>query len=418
MGLDVQMTALATVLDLIRSGKARSKPELQRATGLGRTIVVERVAQLLASGLVREGELGASTGGRAARELQINAEAGVVLVFYLNLKGVEVGITDLSGHLLHRQHAESDFASGPEPLVERLIETWNRQLAKLGKTRTNVWGIGGGIPAHIDFASGTLIDSPSLPASWRGFPFRRHLSAPFGAPAWLDTGDNLLAIAELRTGNARDHENFIYVHADLALGCGIVTGGTLVRGAQGAAGNIGHIAAYGGDDALCRCGRRGCIEAVFGGEALIRKAVAAARSGESPGLRRQADIDLAAIGEAARLGDPFAIELSRAAGYNIGRILAATINVMNPALLIVGGRLLQTGTLFFAALREAILHHSLPFVTEGLTIQSVEHPQTAGLIGAANMVLDELFSPQELARWFAAGSPAVASPDPVAVERI
>ena len=411
MGLDVQMTALATVLDLVRRGRARSKPELQRATGLGRTIVVERVAQLLASGLVREGELGASTGGRAARELQINAEIGVVLVFYVNLKGVDVGVTDLTGQLLSRRHAESDFASGPEPLVDWLVETWADQLSELGRSGSDVWGIGGGIPAHIDFASGTLIDSPSLPASWRGFPFRKHLSAAFGAPAWLDTDDNLLAVAELRTGNARDHENFIYVHADLALGCGIVTDGTLVRGAQGAAGNIGHITAYGADDTLCRCGRRGCVEAEFGGEALVRKAMVASLSGESPGLQRQAEINLSAIGEAARQGDAFAIELTRAAGYNIGRILAATINVMNPALLVVGGRLLETGTLFFASLREAILHHSLPFVTEGLTIQAVEHPQTAGLIGAANMVLDELFSPTELARWFVAGSPSAVIPE-------
>ncbi|RYG80954.1 MAG: ROK family protein, partial [Alphaproteobacteria bacterium] len=218
----------------------------------------------------------------------------------------------------------------------------------------------------------------------------------------LETSDNLLALGELRGGVAKQTSNFIYLNADLAVGCGIVSDGRVTRGAQGAAGNIGHITV--GGDALCHCGRRGCLEAVAGGEALLKEAEAAGASGDSPYfadvIARSSTIDIRDLAEGVRQGDETSQRLVAMAGTTVGRALGATINVLNPSMVVAGGCLPQLGDLFLASMREAIYRHSLPFVTRDLSIVVVQHTERTGLQGAAQMVVDQVFAPKTLARWF------------------
>lgn len=286
-------------------------------------------------------------------------------------------------------------------------QLWSGILHMLGKSAADVWGLGVGLPAHADFAAGTLVDSPSLPARWTGFALRRDLSMRFGAPVWLETNDNLLALEELRVGVAKGQSDFMYLHADLAIGCGIVSGGRVMRGAQGAAGNIGHITI--GGDALCRCGRRGCLEAVAGGEALLRDAEAAAVDGRSghfaDRLAQGQPLAMIDLREGVRRGDQIAQGLVSAAGFRIGQALATSINLLNPALVVASGCLPQLGDLFIASMREAVYRHSLPFVTRDLEIVVAEQTEHTGLAGAAQMVVDQLFMPAMLGKWFGAGRP-------------
>ncbi|MCX5577674.1 ROK family protein [Kaistia terrae] len=405
-----ELDSLSAVLDLIRTGEAKGRPDLQRVTGLGRGLISERVNQLLRSTIVVEGDLSASTGGRAARELELNAGGGVVLVYYAQLRHFLVGVTDLSGKVLASHHEICDFGMGPEHVLGLVEGRWHEMLAELGRSASDIWGIGVGVPAHSNFESGTFVDSPSLPANWSGYPLRRALSAKFDAPVWLETCDNVLALGALRTGVARRQSNFVYLTADLAVGCGIVSDGRVMRGAQGAAGNIGHITI--GGDALCRCGRRGCLEAVAGGEALLREAEAAGRSRESRYFAERLDsgaaLNIRDLAIGARQGDEISQQLVAMSGTTIGMALAATINVLNPAMVVADGCLPQLGDLFLASMREAIYRHSLPFVTRELAIVVVDQSDQTGLAGAAQMVLDEIFLPSCLAKWFETGRPTAA----------
>ncbi|RYG86881.1 MAG: hypothetical protein EON59_08890, partial [Alphaproteobacteria bacterium] len=178
--------SLSLVLDLIRTGEAKARPELQRVTGLGRGMISERVNQLLRSAIVVEGDLGLSTGGRAARELQIDAGIGVILVAYSNLTHFHVGLADLTGKLLATRSQRSDFSAGPDQMFSIAENLWAEMVSELGLEAVPFWGIGVGIPAHSNFDAGTLIDSPSLPTSWNGHPIRETLSAKFNVPVWLE----------------------------------------------------------------------------------------------------------------------------------------------------------------------------------------------------------------------------------------
>lgn len=402
--------SLSIVLDLVRNGEATDRPELQRVTGLGRGLISDRVNQLLESEIIVDGEAGVSRGGRAARELRLNAGAGAILVGFANLTHFHVGVADLAGQLLSTRSRPSDFSAGPRDAFAFAQSTWESMLAELEIGREKVWGVGVGLPAHSNLETATLIDSPSLPTSWIGYPVRERLASIFDAPVWLDTSDNMLALAEMRTGVAKGQRDFIYLNADLAIGCGVVSDSRVMRGAQGAAGNIGHITV--GGDELCRCGRRGCLEAVAGGEALLRAAGSAGRSGESAYFARLQEegtpLQVGHLAEGVRYGDETSQRLVAMSGMTIGRALGATINVLNPAVIVAGGALPQLGDLFLASMRQSIYGHALPFVTRDLGIVVVQQTEGSGLVGAAQMVIDQIFLPRCLAKWISVGQPTSA----------
>ncbi len=166
------------------------------------------------------------------------------------------------------------------------------------------------------------------------------------------------------------------------------------RGANGCAGDIGHIQ-FGDSRALCRCGNLGCLEAIAGGYALARAAERLAVSGDSPvlvemraGGRELTSADLqVAVGR----GDQASIELVRSAGTAVGTVLAGLVNFYNPNLIVIGGRVAQLGDLLIASIREAVYRRSLPLATRDITIAGTALGTKAGVVGAAAVVLDQLF---------------------------
>ncbi|WP_214370691.1 ROK family protein [Pseudonocardia sp. H11422] len=405
-----QLDSLVVVLDLVRSGTARTRPELARRSGLGRTVITQRLGQLMACGLVGEGELGRSTGGRAPRELRFRAEAGAVLVAELGATGLSVGITDLSGELCRHHQEPWDIAAGPEATLGRIEALFDDLLA--GGPPVRPWGIGVGVPGPVEFASGRPVAPPIMPG-WDGYRVRDRLAARYDVPVWVDNEVNTMALGELRTGLARDVADMIYVKIGTGIGAGLISGGRLHRGAQGCAGDIGHVALVnsvpGAADVACRCGNVGCLEALAGGAALARDATAAAEAGRSPALsQRLARGPLQAVDvvAAAEFGDLVAVELLQRAGRLVGETLAALVSFYNPAMVLLGGGVGASGDLLLASIRHAVYRRSLPLATRDLKIARSPLSERAGLLGAAFMVVDELLSRERLGRWIAHGSPA------------
>ncbi|MGH7750513.1 MAG: ROK family protein, partial [Candidatus Dormibacteria bacterium] len=172
-----QLDGLVTVLDLVRWGEARTRPELGRLSGLGRTVITQRVGQLIESGLVEEGSLGPSTGGRAPRQLRFRAEAGAVLVAELGATHISVGITDLAGKLLQHREQPWDIAAGPDSSLRQVEAAFDELRATPGNP--DIWGIGIGVPGPVEMATGRPIAPPIMPG-WDGYPVRDRLSAQYG----------------------------------------------------------------------------------------------------------------------------------------------------------------------------------------------------------------------------------------------
>jgi glucokinase-like ROK family protein len=403
-----QLEALVTILDLIRSGSALTRSELIQVSGLGRAVVTQRVAQLVALNLVDDGSLAPSTGGRAPRGLRFTAESGNILVAELGATGVNAGLTDLSGNLLVHKSAPLDIAHGAEVCLTLVEDLFYELLTLAGTSIDKLWGVGIGVPGPVEFATGRPISPPIMPG-WDNYPIRDRFAATFHVPVWVDNEVNLMALGELRTGLARGLNDVMFVKIGTGIGAGIISGGRLHRGAQGCAGDIGHVAVTGHADITCRCGNTGCLEALAGGAAIGRDGEAAAREGRSQYLaevlQRAGTVQAIDVAAAARHGDPVGFELLTRAGRLIGESLASFVNFFNPSLLLIGGGVTNAGDHLLATVRESVYRRSLPLATRELRITRSALNDRAGMMGAAFMVTDELFGRVTLPHWIDYGCP-------------
>ncbi|MQY08028.1 ROK family transcriptional regulator [Actinomadura macrotermitis] len=346
------------VLRLIREDGVATRAELGRLTGLSRPAVAARVTELIEHGLVAERADGPSTGGRPPARLAFNAAGGAVLVANLGQSRGQLAVCDLSGALLAQ--AEADLPAAGEPLP-RLLDQWEALLAEAGLSQAAVRGVGLGVPGAAQ------------PGEWDDACVR----ARFGVPAHLDNEVNAAALGEHHAGH-RDPD-LLFVKVSTGIGAGLVMGGRIQRGALGAAGELGHVPVTGGGGVPCRCGNLDCVEAVAGGAALLARSPAATLG------------ELAAL---ARAGDPAAVALIREAGRRLGEVVATAVNLLNPAVVVLGGDLTGAYDPLIAGVREVVYQRATALATSRLRIEPSRLGDAAGLIGCAAMVLDRILAPE------------------------
>jgi predicted NBD/HSP70 family sugar kinase len=202
----------------------------------------------------------------------------------------------------------------------------------------------------------------------------------------------------------------VVVKIGTGVGAGIISDGRLHRGAQGSAGDVGHIQVVDDPTIISRCGTIGCLEALAGGEALGRAGEAAGRDGRSVRLRAALDqrgsVTAEDVARAASFGDPVAVAMLQSAGRRVGSMLAGIVNFFNPSLIVIGGGVANSPDQLMAAIRETIYRRSLPLATRELLIQRSSLGGLAGVIGASAMVVDQIFAREVLGRWIEVGEPS------------
>jgi glucokinase-like ROK family protein len=403
-----QVETLVLLLDLIRSGAARTRPDLVRLTGFGRARVEQRLDHLIGSGLVSEGELGSSTGGRAPRLLRFVAERGYLLIAELGAHTLSAGIARLDGTIIASVRETADVAEGPGPIMDQICSIFDQLVDEWDDGSASLWGIGIGVPGSVQYLTGTLVAPPIMPG-WDGYSIRHYMSDRYRVPVWVDNDVNLMALGELRAGVASGHRDIVYVKVGSGIGAGVTSRGKLHRGAQGVAGDIGHIEAETNSGAQCRCGNTGCLEAIAGGAAM---ATAAESLAIEPGylhsrLIAHGSIDLSHLATAIERKDPIAVSLANRSAQLVGSVLSGVVNFHNPSLIILGGTIANSSDDYLDTVREIVLRRALPLATRDLAIvRSPLVSHRAGMLGAAFMVIDELLSPERIAQWIAYASPA------------
>jgi len=396
---------LAQIISHVRSARSTTRPEIALSTSLSRTLATKFIDIACELNLIRNGELAQSTGGRAARLLNFNESAGSILVAELGATGFQVAASDLSGNLIGSSYIEADVSKGPEFVLSLVEKSFDSIIAKYNIK--NLWGIGIGVPGPVEFANGIPVSPPIMPG-WDKYPIRNRLSNQYKVPVWVDNDVNLMALGEHALRKNSITNELIFVKIGSGIGAGILTHGQLHRGAQGCAGDIGHIA-LAGNNVTCRCGNLGCIEAVAGGLAIVRDAELAISSGESTYLAKikkgKNKLLIQDVIEGSLSGDRWCVERIIKAGNDIGTVLATLVNFHNPSLIVIGGSVSAAGDKLLASIRESVLNRSLPLATRDLQIRISEFPEESGLVGAVEMVMNELFSAQILRKWVAVGHP-------------
>jgi glucokinase-like ROK family protein len=400
------LDGLAQILDLVRRGLGHSRSEIAVTTGLSRAVVSQRVGALIARGLLTQ-SLASSTGGRPPARLEFVAANGYLLVAYLGATSIDVAVSDLSGEISGHFSEPADIAAGPEEILARVTELF-ATAAGTAQPSGRLWGIGIAVPGPVRFRTGRPVAPPIMPG-WDGYPIREHFTQAYGVPTWVDNDVNVMALGEWRAGVARGHQNVLFIKVGTGIGAGIISDGAIHRGDQGCAGDIGHIQVVDDQTIVCRCGNIGCLEAVAGGAALARDAAALARSGRSVRLAellaKRGRLTGEDVSWAAEHGDPASVELLQNSGRAIGRVVASLVNFFNPSVIVIGGGVANAGDYFLAVIRGITYQRSLPLATRELQIQRSSLGGTAGITGAAAMVLDQLFSREHLSSWIESGRP-------------
>jgi predicted NBD/HSP70 family sugar kinase len=173
---------------------------------------------------------------------------------------------------------------------------------------------------------------------------------------------------------------------------------------------MGHTQVTHDPSVVCRCGKIGCLEALAGGAALARDALALARDGSSPLLARRLQerdaLDASDVSWAASHGDAASAQLISRAGHLVGEMLSTAVHFLNPSLIVIGGGVSNAGDQLLAAIRETVYGQSLALATRELQVRKSALGSRSGVVGLSTMVVDELFSPQRFARWIEVGSPS------------
>lgn len=391
-------TSEMTLLDHVFWSSRISREALATGSAFSKSRANAAVAGMLEQGVLEATGEQVATGGRRAETLRLSRNLGVLLGAALGATGLEVGVMTPDLELLAHHSEPADVRDGPARVLSRVRALMREQLNQCGAKARDVIAIGIGVPGPVDFGLGQLVNPPLMPA-WDAYSIREDLKADFTAPVYVDNDVNVMALGELWRMQ-RGLQNFLVIKVGTGIGCGIVCHGQVYRGANGSAGDVGHICVD-PHGPRCHCGNLGCVEAMAAGPAIARAATEAAESGESPLLKQMLDqrgaLKLQDVAEASRTGDAAANAIVQRSGALVGQMLAAVVNFYNPSHIFIGGSIQKIGPLFLAAVRQSVYHRSLALSTRHLEIQYTPLGERAGLIGAGVLGMQESLQMREAA---------------------
>lgn len=380
------------LLELVRSGRAVTRGALQQATGLSRATVGQRLDRLFRAGWLREGAGGpvdSPLGGRPSITLEFDDAHAVVLAADLETRHARAAVLSLTGEILAEHTGTLVIEDGPDVVLGELGHWFAELLEKTGRRADEVGGIGLAVPGPVDSGTGRVVQPPIMPG-WDGYDITGRLARAFTeatsaapVPVLVDNDANLMAYGEQRTGFP-DCSAFVLVKVSTGIGAGVVVDGSIYRGIDGGAGDIGHIRVPAGADALCRCGSYGCLAAVASGGAVARRLA-------GTGVPAASGSD---VRDVLASGHPGAAALAREAGRQVGDVLATVVTLLNPGVLMIAGDL--AGTPFLTGVRELLYQRALPRSTAHLNVVTSRLGERAGLVGAGALVVEHLYAPSRV----------------------
>jgi glucokinase len=369
------------LLRILRDGIPRTRAQLAESTGLARSTVAARLDALTSAGLLATAPDAASSGGRPPARVAFNAAARFVVAIDLGATHGVIALADLAGTVLLTEAAELNISDGPRTVLDWALRTATRLVKASGRPRTELAGVGIGLPGPVEHSTGMPINPPIMPG-WDRFDVPAHVRRTFDVPVLVDNDVNVLALGEHAVSWPAE-DDFLFVKVSTGIGLGIISGGRLQRGAAGSAGDLGHVRVPFTRDTPRHGDEDADLEALASGPAI-------ARGIAERGTPAVSSADVLAL---ARGGHPDALAGIRQAGRDLGEVLATCVNLFIPSVFAVGGSIARAGEHLLAGIREVVYRQSTPLATQHLQIVPAAAGETGGVQGAAIMVAQHLLEP-------------------------
>jgi glucokinase len=314
--------------------------------------------------------------------------------------GVDIGGTKLAtalatrqGQIVHKVRLPTEAERGPEFGVTRLIEMIHRNLDETTVSQEEVIGIGVACGSPMDAEEGIILGPPNL-QSWNPVPIKRALEAEFGLYTQLENDANAGALAEWLYGAGKGKRHLVYMTMGTGIGGGLILGGRLYRGANGNAGEVGHMRVVLDGGPLCGCGKRGCLEAFCSGPSIARRVREALRQTPDSLIATLAGDTEEATAEhlfvAARQGDTLALRLVDETAHYMGVGLANIIQALNPQVIVLGTIATSQGDFFLDRVRRVVQAETWPQMSEVVEILPSPLGDQVGDYGAISVITQHL----------------------------
>ena len=316
--------------------------------------------------------------------------------------GVDLGGTNVRAAVIDRvseqivargENISSRGMEGPELTAMQIAAAAQTALGGAGANAAQVLGVGVAVPGHVKAREGVVKWAPNFKDQWKDVPIAALIERHLGLPVQIGNDANLAALGEFRFGAGRAVRHLVMVTLGTGIGGGIIVDGRLLDGADGGAGEIGHMVinpgGRGGNSAF------GSVEGETQRDAIVERAARKIQEGYETSLGAQVDFDRfaltpAIIAEEARKGDAIALEVFEETGYYLGLCVTNLINLLNPEMVVIGGGIAQAGDIILDPIRRTVTATAIRSLSRTCRIVPAELGDNAGIFGGAAIILQEM----------------------------
>ncbi len=297
---------------------------------------------------------------------------------------VKLGLFDQDGGVLEKWEIPTVKENNGSGILPDIAVSIKKQLASMNIGESDIEGVGIGAPGPVD-AEGTIYRAVNL--GWDVFNIPKALNAYLNLPVKAANDANAAAFGEMWQGGGKGHMNLVAVTLGTGVGGGIIVNGSILTGATGAGGEIGHIHIEDTEPEACGCGNHGCLEQYASATGVVRLAKRHLQQDRQPSVLRDQKLSAKAVWDAVKAGDQVAIRIAQQFGDYLGKGLAAVAAVANPEVFVIGGGVSKAGEVLFAYIRPAYEKYAF-HGCRNAEFALATLGNDAGIFGAAGLILN------------------------------
>ncbi len=392
----------ARIKNLVYKSAKISRTDIQTMTGMRAATVTNLVKELIEEGILREGSPSpkkTTQKGRKKIALGLNPQWGFSVGAEIDPHRITTVVIDLTNKSLFEGKRTVTPSSNSSIILHTLTDALEEALSISSIDRSRILGIGIADPGIIERNLGVSLLSTQF-NDWKNIATTQTLETIFHLPVHLEGNTNCKLRAELAFSTYSKHNSILFLDLSYGVGASIFTQESFYYGGQGLAGEIGHVQVD-ENGPLCSCGSRGCLETLASSRAILGRVKEALANGVvSPYLEhiRQRDVSLTTetFIQAAKEGDKLCIGIVEEVGRIVGKVLANTVNILNPELIILGGDLAGLGDLILNPVKGTVKRQALAPASQHLIFELAQVNDRAAAMGAAALILDKKFSVSHL----------------------
>lgn len=385
---------VSAVLRVIRDNGSLSRAEIAKLTGLTPASVTNITKILIEDKFLIESKIGESSGGRPPIILELNPDARYVIGIGIGVGVIDVVITNLSAKIITKRSMIIGNERYDYDLVfKELVNLINEVIELSNIDKEKILGAGVALHGIVNAKSGESIHS--LYYGWKNINIKKRLEEELGLTVYVDNDVRAMALGESLFGATKDISNFVTLNISNGIGAGIIINNVPYYGVDFSAGEIGHIAVELDGD-KCNCGNYGCLETVASNNNITKKAIKLIKQGVSTSLIKDIDdiddLTIEDICNAAKNGDDMSITVLKEAARYIGIAITNLINILNPTAIVVVGEIFEDTTYVIDTLSEIVKNRGFKLSSENVKIIRSLLGRDASVIGAATLVIQEIFN--------------------------